>query len=256
MYPKSFKPLIIVGRQRAGTRFLTNLLNSFDEVTIQGEVPTHVMEKVVHFIQDIDNYYVKTASRSARQRRYYETWCRKKEDLLFSIWEFANQSPAVMSGAKTRYFGYKRPNNEMYFDFYEKAFAFRQPVYVYCIRNFVDNFLSVVSRWPDRSIEDVADAYMESVTQYHKMKEAAVDRVLLFNLDNHKRYGIDHVEKNVICPLGLKLTDEHRNRIMRMKGKNRTEEDLKIPRRKKLSTSEQQFLGRHPELEKVFQELC
>ena len=256
MYPKNFKPLIIVGRQRAGTRFLTNLLNSFDEVTIQGEVPTHVMEKVVHFIRDIDSYYVKTADRSARRRRYYETWRRKKEDLLFSIWEFANQSPAVNSSVRTRYFGYKRPNNEKYFEFYEESFAFRPPVYVYCIRNFVDNFLSVVSRWPERKIEEVAGEYLGSVTQYHKMKEAAIDRVFLFNLDSHIRYGIDHVETNVIRPLGLKLTDDHRKKIKRMKGKNRTEEDLKIPRRKKLSTGEQRFVDRHPELEIVFRELC
>ena len=256
MYPEHFKPLIIVGRQRAGTRFLTSLLNSFDEVTIQGEVPTHVVERVVHFIQDIDSYYVKAATRGNRHRGYYENWRRKKEDLLFSIWAFASQSPAVEIGPKSRYFGYKRPNNEMYFEFYEEAFTFRRPIYVYCIRNFVDNFLSVVSRWPDRRIEDVAGAYLESVMQYHKMKETAIDRVLLFNLDNHKRYGIDHVETNIIRPLGLELTNDHRKKIMRMKGKNRTEEDLKIPRRKELSTSEQRYIGRHPELEIVFQELC
>ena len=256
MYPKNFKPLIIVGRQRAGTRFLTNLLNSFDEVTIQGEVPTHVMEKVVHFIQDIDSYYVKTADRSARRHRYYETWRRKKEDLLFSIWEFANQSPAVKSGAKTRYFGYKRPNNEMYFDFYEEAFAFRPPVYVYCIRNFVDNFLSVVSRWPERNIKDIACEYLDSIKQYHKMKDTAPDRVLLFNLDSHIRMGIDHVESNVILPLNLKLTSEHRRKIGRMKGRNRTEEDLKIPRRKQLTSTEQRFLERNPELDLRFRELC
>ena len=256
MYPKKFTPLIIVGRQRAGTRFLTNLLNSFDEVTIQGEVPTHVMEKVVHFIQDIDSYYVKVADRDARRRRYYETWRRKKEDLLFSIWEFTNQSPVVKSSAKTRYFGYKRPNNEMYFDFYEEAFLFRPPMYVYCIRNFVDNFLSVISRWPNRRIQDVAGDYMDSVAQYQKMKEAASDRVLLFNLDSHIRYGVDYVEANVIRPLGLKLTGDHRRRVKRMKGNNRTEEDLKIPRRRLLSTSEQRFVDRHPELEIVFRKLC
>lgn len=256
MYPKNVKPLIIVGRQRAGTRFLTSLLNSFDEVTIQGEVPPHIMEKVVHFIRDIDSYYVMAADRSARRRRYYETWRRKKEDLLFSIWEFANQSPAVKRSASTRYFGYKRPNNEMYFEFYEEAFAFRPPIYVYCIRNFIDNFLSVVSRWPERLIEDVASEYLDSVTQYHRMKERAPDRVLLFNLDSHVQKGIKHVETNIIRPLGLKLTGEHRKKIQRMKGKNRTEEDLKIPRRKELMKGEQLFLDQHPELEIVFRELC
>lgn len=256
MYPKNFKPLIIVGRQRAGTRFLTNLLNSFDEVTIQGEVPTHVMEKVVHFIRDIDSYYATAADRSSRHLRYYKIWRRKKERLLFSIWEFTSQARAVKSTSKTRYFGYKRPNNEMYFEFYEEAFAFRPPVYVYCIRNFVDNFLSVVSRWPERNIKEIASEYLESVAQYHKMKDAAPDRVLLFNLDNHVKMGIEHTVSNVIRPLGLKLTREHRKKITRMKGRNRTVEDLKIPRRKELTRSEQKFLDRHPELDLAFRELC
>jgi hypothetical protein len=256
MYPKNLKPLIIVGRQRAGTRFLTNLLNSFDEVTVQGEVPTHVMEKVAQFIRDIDSYYAKAANRSARHRRSYKMWRRKKAQLLFSIWENASQTRSVKSSATTRFFGYKRPNHEMYFDFYEDAFAFRPPIYVYCIRNFVDNFLSVVSRWPERKIKDVAGEYLDSVTQYHKMKTTAPDRVLLFNLDNHITIGIDHVESNIVRPLGLKLTVEHRRKIKRMKGRNRTEEDLKIPRRKVLSTSEQKFVDRHPELEIVFRKLC
>jgi hypothetical protein len=68
--------------------------------------------------------------------------------------------------------------------------------------------------------------------------------------------GIKHVETSVIHPLGLKLTGEHRKKIQRMKGKNRTEEDLKIPRRKELVRDEQLFLDQHPELEIVFRELC
>jgi hypothetical protein len=102
MYPRNFKPLIIVGRQRAGTRFLTSLLNSFEEVTIQGEVPTHVMEKVTRFIRDLDSYYGKAADRSARHDRYYKIWRRKKEHLLVSIWEYASQSRSVKSSTAVR----------------------------------------------------------------------------------------------------------------------------------------------------------
>ena len=256
MYPESVKPLIIVGRQRAGTRFLTNLLNSFEEVTIQGEVPTHVMNLVVHFIRETDAYYANAAQRGTRHMRAYKTWLRKKEDLLFSIWECASQVRAVPSGPKACYFGYKRPNNERYFDFYEEAFSFRPPVYVYCVRNFRDNFLSVVSRWPERRIKDVAKDYMESLAQYHRMTEAASDRVLLFNLDNHVKYGIDHVETSVIHPLGLKLTVNHRTKLERMKARNRTEGDLKIPRRTELTAKEQKFLDRHPEIDVAYQRLC
>lgn len=257
MYPSHFKPLIVVGRQRAGTRFLTNLLNSFDEVVLQGELPNGVMESVVRFIREIEAYYAKAADqRGSQHKQYYKRWRSKKESLLFSIWENASQARAKKATPESKYFGYKRPNNERYFDFYEEAFAFRPPTYVYCIRNFVDNFLSVVSRWPERRIEDVAGDYMASVTQYHKMKGAAPDRVLLFNLDDHVKYGLNYIEKNVIRPLGLKVADDHRKKLKRMRGSNRTEEDLKIPRRKELTTSEQRFLGKHPELEIAFRKLC
>jgi hypothetical protein len=256
MYPKRFKPLIIVGRQRAGTRFLTNLLNSFDEVSIQGEIPTHVMNLVVRFVRETDTYYAMAAERGIRHARAYNIWLKKKEELLFSIWEFASQVRSVPTSPKTCYFGYKRPNNERYFDFYEEAFAFRPPVYVYCVRNFPDNFLSVVSRWPERRIKDIAKEYMDSIAQYHRMKGAASDRVLLFNLDNHVKYGIDHVETSVIHPLGLKLTVAHREKLERMKARNRTEGDLKIHRRTELTAKEQKFLDRHPELDIAFRRLC
>lgn len=257
MYPRHFKPLIVVGRQRAGTRFLTDLLNSFDEVTLQGEVPTRVMESVTGLIQEIETYYAEAAaSGDAKRARQYEWWRRKKENLLFSIWEYASQGRPMRSDLKSQYFGYKRPNHERYFEFYEATFAFRPPIYVYCVRNFVDNFLSVVSRWPERRIEDVASDYIDSLKQYHRMKAAARDRVLLFNLDDHVRHGLNHVERNVIRPLGLKLTEDHREKLRRMRGRNRTEQDLKILRRKVLSTSEQAFLGEHPELKTAFRQLC
>jgi hypothetical protein len=257
MYPKRVTPLIILGRQRAGTRFLTEILNSFDEVSIQGELPNPVMRTAKRCIQDIERFYA-TAAKSGgeKDQREYKGWLRKKEDLIFSMWEHAGQSSRTRYHARTRYFGYKRPNNESYFRFYEQSFRHRKPIYVYCTRNFVENYLSIVSRWPERSIQRVSSEYIESTMQYHRMVAHAPARVLLFNLDDYIGRRLAYIEKNIITPLELELSHEHRCELERMNARNRTEEDLKIPRRRELTKAEDAFIRSHPELETEFMKLC
>lgn len=257
MYPRKVKPLIILGRQRAGTRFLTNILNSFDDVAIQGELPDPVIRSAVRLVQQVDGFYAEMArSGNSKEQREYKGWLRKKEDLIFSIWEHAGQSRRVQYHADTKYFGYKRPNNEAYFTFYEKSFLHRRPIYVYCTRNFIDNYLSIVSRWPERSIERVSTEYMDSTMQFHKMTAGAPGRVLLFNLDDYVRFGFAYIEENIITPLSLDLTEHRRQELESMSGANRTEEDLNIPRRRELTRLEQDFILAHPELESEFRKLC
>ena len=256
MYPQKATPLIIVGRQRSGTRFLTDVLNSFEGVAIQGELPNPVMLSAVQMIGDIEAYYAKMAATGdPRDRRHYRTWKKKSEDLIFSIWENASQTARVKFDADVKYFGYKRPNNEFYFDFYEASFRFRSPVYVYCTRRFADNYLSIGSRWPERSIEQVASEYLESTAQYRHMSAGAPGRVLLFVLDDYVRHGFQYIADCIIDPLGLRLTQSHRRRIEQMRAKNRTEEDLKLVRRRNLTAEEQHFIRTHPELDEEFEKL-
>lgn len=257
MYPKAATPLIIVGRQRAGTRFLTNILNSFNGVSIQPELPNPVMHAAADMMRTIQSYYARMAETGdARQQRYYDRWLRKRENLIFSIWENASQGGPVKFTAKTRYFGYKRPNNETYFAFYEALFRSRPPMYVYCTRNFTDNYLSIVSRWPERTIEQVADDYLKSTAQYQLMVADAPRRVLLFNLDDHVKYGFEYIENRIVAPLDLQLKALHRRRLERMGPRNRTEEDLNVPRRKVLTSGEEEYIRAHPELDREFGKLC
>lgn len=246
-------PLIVCGRQRAGTRFVANLLNSFEAVTLQGEIPNPVMTAMERFLKEVDVYY---EQRGESGRRRFEkqnlTWLRKKGPLVLSLWASVGQDSFVEPGPECRYFGYKRPNNEYYFDFYETCFNKCRPVYVYCIRNFVDNYLSIVSRWPDRSIDQVATEYLGSVRQYTRMKTAAPDRVLLMNLDDHIRMGFDYVERNVLTPLGLPVDQERRAALAEQGPVNRTEHENNRPRRRELTEAELDFLQSRPELKQEF----
>lgn len=257
MFPESATPLIIFGRQRAGTRFVTDMLNSFEEVTLQGEIPNPVMKSIAKFIADTESYYRQIAADGdARRNRQYKAWVGKKPDLIFAMWANASQSRRIVPGAGCRYYGYKRPNNEFYFDFYEEHLATRKPRYVYCVRNFKDNYLSISSRWPDRTIEDVAGDYLASIAQYLEIKKKAPDRVLLFNLDDHIKLGFDYVESNIISNLGLILEDRTRAYLSGMGARNETEEAARKPRRLELNEEEAAYILSRPELDIEFRKLC
>jgi hypothetical protein len=255
-YPNSATPLIIVGRQRAGTRFLTDALNSFDHVTIQSEVPSQVMRSAERMMRETENYY-QTVSESggARRKAEYERWRTKRVDLLFAIWADASQGGRIKAHKNCRYFGYKRPGHEFLFSFYESMLENKKPYYIYCTRNFIDNYLSVISRWPDRSIEKVADDYRESIKQFNKMKCMARDRVLVFNLDQHKRGGIAYLEEHIIRPLGLSLSETQRKFLTEMGPVNQTESLEGVKRRHELTAEEASFIRSRRDLTRDFRRL-
>lgn len=253
-YPDNAVPLIVFGRQRAGTRFLVGALNKFPEICIQGELPNPVMQNVRQFVDATESWYSANAAKGDKHdRKKYQHWLDKKEQLIFSLWATAGQSPMKKPHKHCRYFGYKRPNNEFYFSFYEAHLTKRKPVYVYCIRNFVDNYLSIVSRWPDRSISQVARDYLGSIAQYRKIRDAAGDRLLTFVLDEYKTKRVDYLKRNVIDRLDVDMRPEILDVIASMAPKNTTE-GLGVPRRTAITRSEERYIAKNPRLQSEFED--
>jgi hypothetical protein len=87
------------------------------------------------------------------------------------------------------------------------------------------------------------------------MAAAAPGRILLFNLDDYVKYRLRYIEDGIITPLGLHLEKNHKRRLERMSAKNRTEQDLNVPRRQSLTIKEQHFIRTHSELEREFEKL-
>jgi hypothetical protein len=256
-YLKKARPLVVFGRPRAGTRFITNILNSFPEVTMQGEIPDPVMDAVADFIERVDDYYRARASKKRDAgARQFELWRDKKEALIYSFWAGTSQASRAQPGSNCRYFGYKRPEHEQYFSFYETHFGADRARYVFCVRNFVDNYLSIKSRWPTRKIEDVADRYVDSIHRYNDAVAAAPGRVLLFNLDDHVRYGFEYTRSAVLDPLGLKPSSKHYERLAQQGPTNTTEGDHGRKRRTELTPRERQVIEARPELRELFRALC
>jgi hypothetical protein len=306
-YLEKTVPLLIVGRQRAGTRHLTNVLDSFDDVLIQGEIPNQVMSSIEKMVSDTDKYYRNQFEKNPENELSiirYENWKVQRQDLMLSLWANCSQQRRKEPGplykyfgikdffgfaiktdntslpdrqdfsgrsylfnsiyykrfripkASYRYYGYKRPNNEKYFELYEKIFELRPPVYIYCVRNFHDNFLSIISRWPDRDIEKVAIEFLESMAQYHIMKNAAPYRVLLFNLDDFIAQGFTYLEREIINKLGLTMSNSQRDFLTKLPPSNATEEKFGLERRQSMTEKEREYYLSRPELVDEFKKLC
>lgn len=256
-YLKKTQPLVVFGRPRAGTRFITNILNSFPEVTLQGEIPDPVMDAVTEFIERVENYYrVRASKKGDPGARQLELWQDKKKALIYSFWAGTSQAARAQPAANCRYFGYKRPEHEKYFEFYERHFGTDHARYVFCVRNFVDNYLSIKSRWPARKIEDVADRYVDSIRLYHYAAAAAPGRVLLFNLDDHVRHGFEYTRSAILEPLGLQASPDHYERLAHHGPTNTTAGDHGRKRRTELTPRERQVVEARPELRELYSALC
>lgn len=256
-YLKKASPLIVFGRPRAGTRFITNVLNGFPEVTLQGEIPDPVMDAMEAFIERVEQYYrERSENKGEVAERQFRLWRDKKAALMYGFWAGVSQAGRAQPGKNCKYFGYKRPEHEKYFGFYERHFDQTKACYVFCVRNFVDNYLSIKSRWPVRKIAQVAEQYLASVDRYWEAFESARGRVLLFNLDDHIQHGFEYTETAIIEPLGLEPSEQLRNKLTGMAATNTTQGDHGRARRTSLNAREQAFVDSRPELTDRFRELC
>ena len=249
-------PLIVCGRQRAGTRYIADILQLFEEVNLQGEIPSSVLNSMMKFMDNTEQAYEKLGQRDERWHGYYNNWKSKKKELMFSLWYGVSCSKAKKSPKICKYFGYKRPSEEFYYDFYEKHLGKDEVNYVYCIRNFKENYLSVKSRWPKKEISQISDDYVASINQYIKMKEKSPNKIVLFNLDDRIKYGFEYVEQSILNPLGLVPDDMLRQKLAGMGARNQTVEVAKVPRRRELTPSEARYIGKRPELANLFEKLC
>ncbi len=258
-YPDEATPIFVVGRQRAGTRFLTNALNRFPEICIQGEIPSPVAKVMQDFFTRVDRYYenlenIYNPSWVGKQR--YEKWSSRKQHLMFVLFANINQSFQLSADKNScKYFGYKTPKHEFHFDYYVEFFQDNVPIFLYCIRNFVDNYLSVNSRWPQKNIEFVANEYVESIEQYQYMKKSYPDNVLLFNLDDFLKHGVNYLSENIFDSLDIEQTAPIIEEIRKM-GPVNTLEEIGIDRRRALTGEEINYLKSRPELEKLHDDVC
>ncbi|MEH6663660.1 MAG: sulfotransferase [Brevundimonas sp.] len=189
------RPLIVCGFGRSGTRMCANLLANAGGVELQGEMPRQLAQETLDWLAA-----VRAQASGDRPDRIYR--------LARSV--FRDITPArPMERPGAVWFGHKTPHHERHFDRYEAIFDHPDglPVYVYCLRNPVHVWRSY--RMMPWSGFDRASAFLKSwlrsVAAWERMRQAAPDRVLSFNLDAMIR-APDRgawLEDALFTPLGL-----------------------------------------------------
>ena len=151
------------------------------------------------------------------------------------------------STADTAWFGHKTPRHDRYWKFYREFFGEVCPKYVFCMRNFVDHYLSMHSMYEHLSIESVARKFRASIARYAEMKATLGDNVSLFILDDLREGGIDYVRTTLFERLDIEVDDRTLARINVSRQANSTEGHGRS-RRRELSADESAFLEENQDL--------
>jgi hypothetical protein len=160
------------------------------------------------------------------------------------------------SSGTVAWFGHKTPKHDEYWEFYRDFFPDVSPKYVFCMRNFVDHYLSLNSLKEHRStdrvdrarnIHLVAREYRAAVSRYADMKASLGDDVSLFILDDLGEGGIDYVRETLFERLGIEVDQATLSRIDVSRRANSTE-GAGASRRTDLSGDERAFLDKNQDL--------
>ncbi len=233
-------PLIVAGPQRSGTRFVTNVLNSIPGVTLQGEIPESIMDKIIDLAQKCNNKY----SNSERSN-IVDDWEDNKIDFLFSAWANLSQGKRKKKESNCIFYGYKSPFHEKYFDFYSTFLYPIRPKYICCIRPFLPHYFSVQARWPNKKIWNVVLRYVRSLNQIRRIKQERPQDVFLFFLEDYKEQGFPYFYEYILDPLGLKDVDRAEKQAT--KGPANASAQLGLKKRTRLSGKESLFLKMYPQ---------
>ena len=234
------RTLMVVGAPRCGTRFAANALNRHPSILVMGEIPEPAMDHAVRLIEDNDRYF-------ASMPKWSAGWQRNRDCLLYQIWASLAKGSPRLRGKPLSWFGHKTPRHDQYWEFYESRFENLKPNYVFCMRNFIDHYLSLQSMKHKDSIETVSDKYRASVNRYAGMKAALGARVSLFILDDLRTFGIDYVRQTLFEPLAIELDERTMSRIDVSLKANSTEGAGRT-RRRELTDQEHEFLHENKDL--------
>lgn len=216
-YPEAgeFVPLFICGLPRAGTRFVTDALNLSPEVAIHGEVFDESVEAMRQMFSDLDP--------QLERRDRTEAWNAQKQHLLTAIWANASKSAPKPVAEECRFYGFKTPLHERFFDFYEGVFSENPPLWVFNVRNFRDLYRSLSSmRWrkgEKETIGYIGAEYLKAMDDLDRMMRAAPGRVFPFVLDNYTEDEFGYL-RSLLEGLGLSYDDALLDKMVGLGARN------------------------------------
>jgi hypothetical protein len=241
------RPLMVVGGPRCGTRFVAGALNRSPTVLVQGEIPWEAMDNAVRFLSATTDYFASVPEWAA-------SWQQSRRALLYALWTSVVKGRQRPARTTIAWFGHKTPRHDRYWEFYRDFLGNVTPKYVFCMRNFIDHYLSMNSMNERHTIDLVARDYRASVARYAEMKAALGDDVSLFVLDDLSEGGLDYVREALFERPGIEFDDRTLARIDASRRANSTE-GAGRQRRKELTADERGFLDRNDDLQEALQAL-
>ena len=211
MTPDRAGPLIVCGMGRSGTRMCANILSNSSEVELQGEIGGPAGSKMLGWLEAAH-----AQSPADDPHRVYR---------LARVTFREGSAGRPQDRPDARWFGYKSPRHERYFQRYEVLFADpeRRARYVYCLRNPFHVWRSYRAMpWNKfRDVREFLPAWLRSVQTYEAMIDAAPDRVSLFNLDAMVRSPdrLEWLTPTLLAPLALS-PDTFRKPVDSLKNSN------------------------------------
>jgi hypothetical protein len=241
------RPLMVVGAPRCGTRFVASALNRSPMVRVHGEIPWQAMDNAVRFLSETTNYFTSAPEWAA-------SWHYSRQELLYALWTSMIKGRPRAIPAALAWFGHKTPRHDQYWRFYSDFLGEVRPKYVFCMRNFVDHYMSMNSMNDRHRIDLIARDYRDSVARYAEMKMALGEDISLFVLDELSEGGVDYLRRTLFEGLGIEVDDRTLSRIDVSRRANSTEGAGQL-RRTELSADERDFLERNTDLLDALQAL-
>ena len=236
------RPLMVVGAPRCGTRFVAHALNRHPSILVQGEIRCEVMQSAIRFLSETGDFF-------NSKPQWSTPWNHGRRDFLYAIWGSVTKK-SYEARAIINWFGHKTPRHDRYWKFYQKFIGEIPVKYVFCMRNFVDHYLSMISmkeyRGSPHDIKNIAREYRASVARYAEMKTALGADVSLFVLDDLREGDVDYVRETLFERLGIDVDEATLTRIDVSQRSNPTE--ARGARRKELTADERVFLDENPDL--------
>jgi hypothetical protein len=234
------RPLMVVGGPRCGTRFVASALNRRRTVLLQGEIPWQAMDNAIRFLVETNDYFDCAP-------QWAKSWQHSRRALLYALWTSMVKGKQRAGRTVITWFGHKTPRHDRYWEFYRDFLGSVGPKYIFCMRNFIDHYLSMNSMNAGHSIDGVARDYRASVNRYAEMKAALGPDISLFILDDLKKGGVDYLRETLFERLGIEVDDRTLSRIDVSRPANSTEGAGRL-RRKDLTADERAFLAKNEDL--------
>lgn len=192
-------PVVICGLARAGTRYIANVLNTYNDVAVVGEVPTKAMRLSLESKIEIMDYY----RRMGREDNWGKQFIDSMSTQIFTDWFLLSKHNSaklvskVNSESSLSHFCLKTPYHEQLHSAYSELLGGHGVKYIFCFRDFESHFVSMKAMNPRNNLKWVYEKFMSTARIYLSLKASSPDCVSLITVEDLKSGDYDILNERI-----------------------------------------------------------